>query len=200
MALRHRYTGVEYVEAARFNVIFKDVFSLKYLYIMAHEWFIEEKYCNRDDEKFPEVYYLQKDLAGGMKELWIRWRLSRNPVPGKSEFWKFVFDVDIHVLGMTDTEVMVGTKKLKMNKGEVEFQVVANLVWDASREWEKSAWLKPFKKVYLKRFVNQKREELKTKLYDEAYRFQGMLKSYMRLENYLKEREGGEFWRTVKGE
>lgn len=173
---------------------------MKYIYTQAHEWFIEEGYVTRDDEKFPETMYIQKDLAGGMKELWIRWRLNKNPVSGKSQFWKYAFDVDVHVLGMTDIEVMAGNKKLKMNKGEVEFQVVANLLWDASKEWEKSAWLKPFKKLYLKRVVREKREELKNKLYDEAYRFQGMLKSYLQLENYLKEPESKAFWRTVKGE
>lgn len=200
MALRHRYSGLEYVEAAKFNVIFKDVFSLKYIYTLSHEWLIEFGYTDRNDEKFPETMYIQKDLAGGVKELWIRWRLSKNPVSGKSKFWNYMFDIDIHVLGMTDVEVMMGTKKIKMNKGEVEFQVAANLVWDASKEWEKSAWLKPFKQVFLKRVVREKREELKTKLYDEAYRYQGILKSYMQLDNYLKEPEGGAFWRTVKGE
>lgn len=200
MKLRHRYTGVDYIEAAKYNVIFKDVFNLKYVYILAREWFIEEGYAPRADEEFPEVYYLQKENPVSGKELWIRWRLTKNPLPGKSKFWKFAFDVDIHVLTLTDVEILVKDKKIKAHKGEVEFQVWANLVWDATGEWEKSSWLKPFKKVYFQRVLREKREELKEQLYKEAYRFQGALKTYFKLESYLPEKEMEGVWSKRTGE
>lgn len=201
MGLRHRFAGLNYLEAAKFVVNYKDVFSMKYVYSLIREWLIEEGYATRDDEKFPEVYYLQKEHPVVGKDLWIRWRLTKNPLPHKTEssmFWKFMLDIDMHILGMTDVEVLVKDKKLKVNKGEIEFQVLANLVWDASRSWEKSTWLKPFKNIYFKRFMREQREELKDKLYEDAYRLQGAIKTYLKLESYLPEKEGEAFWKRVQ--
>lgn len=201
MKLHHRFKGLEYSEAAKFTVNFKDVFSLKYIYMVLHEWLIEEGYATRDDETFPEVYYLQKENPAFGKEIWWRWRMTKNPyAPGKSKFWKFMMDIDVHVLGLGDAEVMVKDKKIKVNKGEIEFQVAAYILTDASKEWEDNAWLKPFKKIYLGRIAKSKKEELKRQLYNETYRLQDVIKTYFKLESFLPEKEGEAFWSKRTGE
>lgn len=203
MGVRHRYTGVdfpiEYATITQYNVVFKDVFVMKYFYFLLHEWLVEEGYATREDDKFPEVFYLQKENPAVGKELWVRWRLSKDPGAPKG-FWKFVLDIDMHCLGLTDVEAMVKNQKVKANKGEVEVSVVANLVWDADNSWKKSAWLRPLKKQYLRWFMRKKREMHSEQLYTEAYRLQGAIKTYLKLENFLPEKEWEGFWAKRTGE
>ncbi len=199
MKLRHRFSGVEYIKAANFTLVYKDVFSSKYIYFILHEWLVGEGYCGAD-EKFPEAYYLQKENPAFGKEIWWRWRLSKFPLSIKSQFWQFMLDIDVHILGMTDAEIMVKDKKLKVNKGEIEFQVASYLVYDASKSWEKNSWLKPFKKLYVTRFSKDKRSELKRQLYTDTYRLQDLLKNYLKLESLIPEKEGEGFWNKRTGE
>lgn len=198
MKIRHRYAGLDYTEIAKFMVNFKEVFSMKYIYFILHEWLVEEGWAPKKDDKFPEVYYLQKENPAIGKEIWIRWRLEK-AVAGTT-FWKFKMDIDIHVLGLTDAEVMIKDKKVKLNKGEIEFQVATGLIHDAAQEWKKNEWLKPFKELYYKRLIRQKHDELKRQVFNDTYKLQGFIKTYLKLENYFPEKEGEVFWNKRTGE
>ena len=193
VSIKHRYTGVEYVPVASYMVNYKDVFSLENCYKLLHEWFIEKEYATRKDEEFPEKYFLQKESRGS-KELWIRWRLNRNPFPAKpgaKPFWRFDVDIDIHVLNLKDVEVVVQNQKFAANKGEIEINVAANLIIDASGEWEKSLLLKPFRKWYFDRAMRPQRNRLEKELYDEMYALRDAITNFFKIETFGA---AGPFW------
>lgn len=193
--LKHRYTDVEYINITSFTINFKkEVFKLEDLYKIMHEWLVENGYATRADEKFPEKYFLHKVTPAGV-EIWFRWRMKKSPLPGIQKFWRFDLDIDTHVLGLQDVEVVVQNKKIKANKGEVEVQASANLVLDASGDWSKNALLKPFKKFYFSRVIAKKRDMLKKKLYDDAFELRDVINNYLQLETFIPVRGAkAEFW------
>jgi hypothetical protein len=196
MALIHRYTGVEAIPVTSFTVNFKkEVFKLEDLYKVMREWLIENGYATRKDEEFPEKYFLNKIGPAG-KEIWVRWRPNKNPMPGGvQEFWRFDLDVDMHVLGLQDVEVMVDNKKVKGNMGEVEVNVAAYLIMDAEKKWKEKPLLKPFRNFYFNRVIRGKRDLLIKKLYIDAFNFRDAINNYLRLETFIPVRGAkAEFW------
>ncbi len=184
VSIKHRYTGVEYYPVANYTVNYKDVFVLEDFYKLLHEWFIDNDYATRADEKFPEKYFLQKESKGA-KEIWIRWRLKRNATKKKTKpFWRFDVDVDIHVLAMKDVEVVVNNQKFGANKGEIEIQVAANLIADASGEWAKSPLLKPLRKWWFNKLMRAQRNLLEKQLYDEVYELRDAMTVFFKMEAF----------------
>ena len=194
--IKHRYTdfGKDRIEVARYIVKYKDVFSLDALYKLMHEWLVEEGWATRKDEDFPEVLFLQKESPVSGKEIWFRWRLQKAPWPAKYKFWRFVLDVDAHVLGLKPAELIFKGQKFSADKGEIEVTVVASLVVDYEKAWEKTTWLKSIKRLWVNRVVKRTREMLRKSLYEEAYRLREAITSYLKLETYMTEREDLEFW------
>lgn len=193
VSIKHRYTGVEYKKVTGFSVKFKDVFDLDQFYILLYEWLVEKGYVTRADETFPEKYYMDRTGAAG-KEVWFRWRPKRHPVSG-NKFWRFDLDIDVHVLGLKDVELVVQNKKIKAHKGEVEVMVSANMIFDASGEWRKDSFLKPFRSFYFKRFLSKKKDFLEKEFYNEAFEFRDAVNAYLKLETYLPSKLAGmEFW------
>ncbi|MBI4450406.1 hypothetical protein HY642_00390 [Candidatus Woesearchaeota archaeon] len=194
MALTHRYTdyGADFFNLANYAVTYKDVFSMSYFYLLMHEWLVDEGYATRSDEKFPETFYLQRENPQFGKELWIRWRLQKNPMGSK--LWRYDLDIDMHILGLKEVEVVSKGQKLKMDKGEVEVRVAANLVYDYENGFKNHPVLKDFRKAIFVWLLKKQFGQHKRGLISEAYRFQEALKTYLKLETYLPEREFAEFW------
>ena len=186
----HRYTGVEYKEVTKFTVNYREVFVLKDLYRRMYEWIIENDYATRSDPDFPERYFLDKTGAAG-KEVWWRWRCKKSPLPGKQKFWRFDLDIDCHVLTMKNVELVVQGKKFKANKGEVEVQVSAKLIMDASGEWRKNALLKPFRGWYFKRTLSKTKDMLEKELYNEAFEFRDLITDYLKLKAFIPTKLAG---------
>lgn len=192
-SLKHRYSGQEYIKVTSWLLNYKDVFDMKYLYLLMHEWMIEEGYCTRADEEFPEKMYLERITPAG-KEIWIRWRMRKVPYEKRTKLFRWDLDIDFHILTLKEVEVMHKGQKFKADKGEVEITCQANLVIDPDREWEKHWFLKHFKKLIIYRLFKNKLEWHRLNLWEDAYRLQEAVKTYLKLETYLPEREGGEFW------
>jgi hypothetical protein len=194
-SIKHRYVAYqkEYKTVARYTVNFKDIFHLDNLYVQMHEWLVEHGYATRSDEKFPEAYYLHKDTPAG-KEIWWRWRPTRLPLGEKNILWRFDLDIDCHVLTLKDVELVLENKKYAAHKGEVEVNVVANLVMDWQRALEAQPLLKPLKKVFFQRKWKETREMLEKELYTDAYAFRDAINTFLKLETYLPKKEAPEFW------
>jgi hypothetical protein len=190
--VKHRYTGLDRDQVAKYTVKYKDVFSMKYLYYLMRVWLIEEGWVTREDEEFPEAHYVQRDTPAG-KELWVRWRPMKDPPGMKYGFWKFAMDVDMHILGLKETAMVWKGQKVEADKGEVEIVVTANLLFDYSKAWEKSPW-GPFKKLWINRIEKRTKTMLRNMLIQESYRFRDAMATYLKLETFLPEREGAEFW------
>jgi len=188
-SIKHRYTGIPYTQIAGYSVNFKEVFSMDEFYRMLHEWCIDNDYASSSDEDFPEVYYLQKVIKGA-KDVWFRWRLKKDPSDlkkQKKQFWRCDFDIDVHVLGLKDVEVVVKNQKFKANKGEVEIQVSAKLLMDVSGEWAKSPVLRPLKKWTMKKVLEKDRDKFAKDIYDDAYDLRDAVTNFFKIWPYEKE-------------
>ncbi len=191
--VKHRHEGLETIPAAAYTVTVKDVFKLDYLYIMLHDWLVDEGWAPRgNDAEFRETYYLQRETSFG-KEIILRWRLLRDPPAAKSEVFKWMMDVDIKVLGLKPKEIVFKNQKLKLDSGEFEMSVKAYLVIDYGGKWEKSA-LKSLKKVWLHRVKIHQIGWQKRAIYGAAYRMRDVVMNYLKLETMFPEKETGEFY------
>ncbi len=191
----HRFTPYDkdYLEPIpSIQVKHKDYFNMKYLYTLMHEWLVEEDWCSRDDSSFPEAYYLQRESQKSGTELWIRWRLQKNPV--NNQYWLFLLDLDIHVILLKEAEIVHEGVKYKANWGEPEIVMTAKILADANNKWKTHPFLKNIHKLYWKRIFKRDFEKQKKDLYHEVYRLQEAIKTYLKIQTYLPEAEGQEFW------
>ncbi len=168
------------IEAAKFSVKVEDIFSTKDLYKVVKEWLDEENYFDEENgENYREKLYVDKTGEKG-KELWIWWRTIKYPegMSEKTGFLRYILNVDYHVLGMKTVEVMHKGKKLKMDKGEVEVMISANIELDYRGEWKKGFW-KNIAGLFKKRIYRKEITDHKNNLYKEAYRLHSVIKRYL---------------------
>ena len=191
-ALKHTYTDRKFLEAATFRIKFKDYFHLKLLYIMMHEWLVDEKYATREDSDFPENFYMHRETQRSGTEKWIWWRLTK--VPTDNTYYRYVLDLDFHVILLKEAEVMHKGTKFKTNWGEVEIKVWANLEGDYEHKWRDHPILKHFEELFRKRIFWADFQMHKNEFFREAYRFQEAIKTYLKLRTYLPEPELEEFY------
>ncbi len=197
MALKHRLEGIESIKIVEnLTINFKnEPFVLDDLYKVLHEWLVEENWEGprgsiADDANFPEDYYLQRVNPQLGREIWWRWRLQKNPLPmPKTKFWRFLLDIDVHALWIKQVEVAVKDQKVKADKGEIEFQISAYVAYDFDKTWEKTAWLKPFKQMWINRIKLSEKNMLANEMNTQVVRLQELIKNFFGLQLYLSEKE-----------
>ena len=194
--IKHRYTdfGSDRIQMVKFSVKYKDVFSMSYLYMLLHEWLVDYEYATRDDEEFQETFYLQRENPAAGREMWVRWRVNRVPELEKTALWRYDLDIDIHVLGLQQVEMLWKGSKVKMDKGEVEVSVVANLIVDYEKAWEKHPLWKAYKDFIINKFLKKKLTYHKRYLYEEAMEFREAIRSWLKPSVFLPQPEQPEFW------
>tara|TARA_Y100000310_G_C20698161_1_gene827206 strand:- start:364 stop:966 length:603 start_codon:yes stop_codon:yes gene_type:complete len=189
----HKYDDIDYIEVIEDTRIkHKDFFHMKNLYIVVHEWCIEEKWGPRFDSDFPETLYLHRFTQNAGQELWIWWRLIKTPT--NNSFYQYVLDVDWHIILLEDTEVMYNGVKFKANTGEPEIKIYAKLVYDYQGVWKKHWFLKHFYQLFAKRMFLKDLYVHKREFHHELYRFKEAIKTYLKLKTYLPEPEGQQFY------
>jgi hypothetical protein len=190
----HRFEGREASEVAKWLVNANDVFNWNHVYLMLHDWLVEEGWASADDSDFPEKYYLMRDVPGFGKEMWLRWQCEKVPEMYSDGAAPFTYAMDVvwHCLGVAGTEVGWKGQKVKMNKGELELEVTAYVVIDKKKLW-KGAWGK-VKEVLLKKQMKKVFEKHKKTVYEDAYRLRALLSNYLKIESFQKEKEGAEPW------
>jgi hypothetical protein len=153
-------------------------FNMKLLYVMLHEWFIEKQYVNDKDTDFPEISYYEARHEHG-KEVWVKWRFKYAPQGNK--FYRRVFNIDLHGLGMTQLEVVQDNKKYRMDRGEFWFSCHAILEIDYEKKWRNSPLLKPFLNTFWKRFIWKDLEKHRKEIYRDAYEIHNLVKQYLEI-------------------
>ena len=103
------------------SIKYEDVFNMKELYKAIRDWLITNNYVSAKSSEKMEHFYLEKVNPSGAKEMWVWWRTERSP--HDSKYFKYHMNVDFHILGMKDVEIMHQGQKLKANKGEVEIMI-----------------------------------------------------------------------------
>jgi len=202
--VRHVYTdyGGDFIEVAKYRVKHRHIFNMKYLYIILHEWFIEEGWAHRKDFYFPETFMWKRETQMQGDELWFHWRFSKFPTkqniligPPGAGFWRYDLRLICHIIHLKSTEVVHQGQKYKTNSGEVEIKVRALLVFDQDRKWTNHWFLKHFKDLWIKRIMFKSFERHRQQLYRDAYRLQEAMKTYLQHTTYLPEPELQRFFK-----
>ena len=197
--IKHRWEGLDRVEAAEYIVQLRDVFKLDFLYTIIHDWIVDEGWGPRDDTKFLETYYTQRDHPQFGKEIWVRWRLwkdSPGAKPGgKVSLFKWMMDLDFKIIGLKDAEIVYKNQKIKMDKGEFELTCRSAVVIDYGGAFEKAGFAQRFTNFLFARRVHRRRLGAEKKMcIEESYRLREFVLNYFKLENMFPEKEMGEVY------
>ncbi len=99
------------------KVKYKDIFHLKNMYVMMHEYLIEEGFLDEDQkggqaghqyiEKMYMEKFCQKGLHAGGKEMWIWWRTIKRPETKTLDIYFYDLCIEsqnevLEFYGMTD--------------------------------------------------------------------------------------------------
>ena len=191
----HPYTDRIVIPTVNTRVRFRQEFHMKTLYVLLHDWFIEEGWIDRKDADWPEHFYLTRDSSRG-KEMWIWWRLKK--VPEGNSYYRFDMDIFWHIMGAKDIEVMRNGKKFKTNYADLELVFQSYIEMDYKHEdgkgWRDSPLLKNFHDLFYKRIFKADIEKHKHDLYRDTYRIQEVTKQFLGMRTYMPEPEGQEFW------
>ena len=176
------------------RIKFKDVFSLKNLYVMMHEmlleegWFAEEGLPAGDPSKghrYVENLYLenfyQKGLHAGGKELWVYWRTYKKPEGKYSGYFQFKLNIDFHGVYIQDREIVHQGKKITVQYGELELFMNAELITDYNEDWKDHWFLKHVQDIYEKRIIHSEIEKLEKVLWRDVYRMRDVVKRFLDL-------------------
>lgn len=170
-----------YKDNLYFRVKDVDVFNLKAIYTMMHEWFVEEEYC-KDEKDFPEVYMRDRKTQKGGREILVFWRMHKQPFGVK--FYNRTVDILIKMVGLKDIEVIQGGNKFNLQKGTFEVKVWGYLEYDAEAKWRNHWLLKNFLEIYVKRIYKSEMETNRDQLIIELRAFQRAIKDFLNLVKY----------------
>lgn len=180
------------VSIPQFRIKFNDVFHLRNLYVMMHEYLLEEGWRGKDGEAnhsdietfYLEIYF-QKGLHHGGKEMWVWWRLFKRPASKYSGYFRYRLDIDMHMRRIFDIEIMHKGKKIKVHRGEIEIFFRPWIEGDLGDKWKKHWLLKHFQELFEKRIMSQEFEKHEKELWRETYRFQSAVKRFLDLRTFI---------------
>ena len=168
------------VLATKFEIEHEDVFHLKNLYKLVHEWLVDEGFQAADapDDKI-ETLYLDRSKATGDKEHHIWWRCIQ--IPRGNSYYRYFLKVDWQTLYMKKIEIMHEGQKFSTNKGDVILRVEAWLQLDYQDKWKENPILRFFDTWFRRRFYLENVKKYKHDLYLTAYRLHQTIKQYLEL-------------------
>jgi hypothetical protein len=180
-----------------FRVKYNDIFHLKNLYVMMHEYLIDENWigegggdtpseAHSDIEKLYMERHIQKAIHRGGMELWVWWRVKKNPLQKPQGYYEYRLDIDFHGVYLKKEELMHQGKKITVDKGELEIFFRPKIVRTAlAKQWANHWFLKWWQEIYEDRIIDQDLNKFEKELWREAYRLQGAVKAYLNLRNFI---------------
>jgi predicted DCC family thiol-disulfide oxidoreductase YuxK len=167
--------------ATKFEIENEEVFHLKNLYKLVHEWLVDEGFNavdGKSDDKF-EALYLDHTKADGAKEHHIWWRTIQ--APRGNNYYRYFLKIDWQTLRMQSIEIMHKGQKFKTNKGDVIIRIEAWLQLDYQDKWLKSPILRIFERWFRERFYLERIKSYKHDLYLTSFRLHQTIKQYLQL-------------------
>jgi len=155
------------------KITYGGIFSLKELYEHLWSYFGWHKY------DLEEKKYKEKAKPTG-KEMEIIWNATKDV----DEYSKIAIKVEWIIIGLTDVEVTKDDAKVKMNKGEVEIKVSADLVTDKQDQWEVSPHFRFMKGFYEKYLYKGTIDHLKNQTWKEGWDLFNEIKAFLNLYKY----------------
>lgn len=179
---------------------------MKAFYEALYEWFKEYEWGDVDDSldqegnwlnptvapnEHWETYYGERIDAKGMKEIWIQWRLFKDPK--NAPFLRYYLDVDFHCLGLHSTDVIKEGVKLSVHRGEVELTINSFIEKRYETEFQKSL-LRHVAKLFTQRVYRKELKAREKELYQETYALQNFIKQWFKMKRYLPYEEVKSFF------
>ena len=185
-----------YVRIPTLNVVYREFFVMQPLYRAARHWLLENDYIDPSGDKSMEssmevLYHYRKGTTvnPNEKELRIWWRTVQAGIPvGRmgNSFYKMHMDINWNVVQMHDMEIVREGKKEKVQHGELRIEIKGYIEMPDLTE---TKILKFFDNWFRTRLIKKNLEENKKMLYQDVYRFQGMLKKYLELKTFVPDTE-----------
>ncbi|MFH1399328.1 MAG: hypothetical protein ABIG95_04420 [Candidatus Woesearchaeota archaeon] len=165
-----------------FTIVYKDVFHLKSLYVVAREWLQEQGWesClgnweyQKGSGNWEQLLY--DNRSAGNKKIWIWWRLQKRT---GNNYYRYYMNINFMLLGWQDVEALHNGKKYKAQVGELSIFIKPWIQYDFDDKWDNHPILKHIHPFFIQRIFKEdmlKREKL---LLDESYRLQGTIKKFL---------------------
>ena len=167
--------------AASFRVKYRDIFHMRNLYKLIHEWIRDREWQPLTDH---EDFYGQKTDPDKKTELWIWWEINKKS--NAKSYYKYKIRMNWHVVALEPKEIMHEGKKLKADTGEVEIKIRAWIEFN-EKGWRDNWFLKHFPEVFRLRIFESNLDDHKRELYREVYNLQGTIKRYLNMKGFLPE-------------
>ena len=151
----------------------KAIFHLKELYKHTKDW-LDEKGYDTIEKKYEEK------IEPSGRELTIEWKCEKKI----DEYSRFVIKIKWKTLGMNDIKLKQDGKEVKMQQGELNVKVSAELELDYNEKWDSSPIVKLFQSFYEKYLYVGTITEMKSKLWEEGWKCYNEIKSYLNLYKY----------------
>lgn len=169
------------IMAAKFEIENDQTFHMKHIYKYMSEWLMEQGYSDQyvpGHSKFEVLYYEYTRPDGAIDHL-IWWRVAR--VPYNNAYFRYVMHIDIQTYGMKRTEIIHEKRKVKTYRGDLVIRFESFVQLDYKNEWENHWLLQHFDDIFRRRLYRKNIESYKKELYNESYRFQNMVKHFLKL-------------------
>ena len=150
---------------------FTGVFNFADFYQFAYDWLKDETGLILIEKKYSEK------IVGDGKNLEIEWVGGRE----LTDYFKFEMEIKFRILGLKDVEVSEAGRKIKMNKGILEMEVVGNLLRDYKGKFEKNWFRKFIRGIYEKTVIHARIEQFQDKITNDSDEFLGQAKAYLDL-------------------
>jgi hypothetical protein len=155
------------------RIQYEGLFDIKELYKHAHNWLTWRKF------DVSEKQYTEKVKASG-KELDIKWEATKFI----DEYSAFKIKIRWQIFGMNDVEVKQGAETVKMQKGELNIYITANLETDRQDYWAQNAFYSFLRAFYDRYLYRSTIERLKAELWKLGWDYYNELKSFLNLYKY----------------
>ena len=189
------------------KVKYKDIFHLKNMYVMMHEYLLEEGFLDEDQQSGQEGHeyieklymekFCQKGLHAGGKEMWIWWRTIKKPETKYQGYYQYHLDIDFHVVYAREERRMHMGKEVKVIFGEVEMFFKAWIEADYKNQWDSHPLLKHFHKLYYTRILSHEFDKREKELWRDVFKLTSKVKRYLNMRTFIPVPEP--FWRPIYG-
>jgi hypothetical protein len=155
------------------RIQYDGLFDLNELYKHAYNWFNWRKF------DIAEKKYSEKAKATG-KEVTIEWDVTKSI----DEYSGFEIKVKWELKGVQDVDVKKDSGTAKMQKGEVNVWISANLKTDRQDYWTQNVMQSFLRSFYDKYLYRSTFERLKGELWKTGWDFFNEMKSFLNLYRY----------------
>ncbi|MEM4248095.1 MAG: hypothetical protein QXH80_02415 [Candidatus Nanoarchaeia archaeon] len=155
------------------KITYEGVFDLGEIYKHAHQWFTWRKY------DVSEKKYKEKMKPTG-KEIEIEWSVNRDI----DEYSKFTHDIKWRLRDVNDVEVQKDSTKIKMQKGEINFEITSFITTDRQDFWVTKPHFAFLKAFYEKYLYKGSIERMKKEIWKHGWEFYNEMKAFLNLYKY----------------